>query len=103
MTADSAPCSTPPRPADGQRRAVAPGLDALPRRLDADSSTSASSTNGDEDADRVGAAADAGDHAVGQPALALEHLRARLVADHALQVAHDAPGTAPGPTHEPMM
>ena len=42
-----------------------------------------------EDADRVRAAADAGDHARGQPPLALEHLRARLVADHALQVAHE--------------
>ena len=42
-----------------------------------------------EDPDRVGAAADAGDHALGQPARLLEHLRARLVADHALEVAHD--------------
>ena len=30
----------------------------------------------------------AGDEAVGQPALRLEHLRPRLVADHALEVAH---------------
>jgi hypothetical protein len=37
---------------------------------------------GVEQADGVGAAADAGDHGVGQPALALEQLRACLAADH---------------------
>ena len=40
-----------------------------------------------EDADRVRAAADAGQDGVGQPALALEHLLARLVADDPLEVA----------------
>ena len=52
------------------------------------SSTSASSQEGHERADRVRAAADAGDHAVGQPALGGLDLLARLVADHALEVAH---------------
>ena len=40
--------------------------------------------------------------AVGQPPRALEELRARLVADHALEVAHER-GYGAGPTHEPMM
>ena len=48
-----------------------------------------------EHPDRVRAAADAGDHGVGQPALGLEHLRARLAADHGLQLAHD-PGIRRG-------
>ena len=85
-----APCSTPARPADGQRRAVAAGLDALARRLDAD----------ELDARRRRGTAvkmpiafepppTQATHAVGQAPVALEHLRARLVADHALEVAHD--------------
>ena len=41
-----------------------------------------------EQADGVGAAADAGDQRVGQAAFRLQHLLARLVADHALEVAH---------------
>ena len=40
-----------------------------------------------EDADRVGAAADAGDHPRGQRALGGERLLPRLFADHPLQVA----------------
>ena len=48
--------------ADGQRRAVAPGLEALARRPRRRSARrSASSTKAREDADRVGAAADARD------------------------------------------
>jgi hypothetical protein len=54
-----------------------------------------------EDADRVGAAADAGDHAVGQPALALEQLRARLVADDRCRSRTSA-GYGAGPDAEPM-
>ena len=42
-----------------------------------------------EHADRVRAAADARDDRFGQPALRLEELRARLAADHGLQLAHD--------------
>ena len=80
-----------------------PGSSASPAGLDADELDALVADEGREDADRVGAAADAGDDAVGQAALALEDLRARLVADHALQVAHDAPGTGAGPTAEPMM
>ena len=41
-----------------------------------------------EDADRVAAAADAGHDGVGQPAGQLEDLRARLAADHRLELAH---------------
>ena len=41
-----------------------------------------------EKADRVRAAADAGDQAVRQTAFEFEHLRPRLLADHALEVAH---------------
>ena len=57
-------------------------------RLDADQRAPASSQEGVEDAHGVGAAADAGHHRVGQAADRLEHLLARLVADHALEVAH---------------
>ena len=39
-------------------------------------------------ADRVRAAADAGDQTVRQTAFEFEHLRPRLLADHALEVAH---------------
>ena len=42
-----------------------------------------------EHADRVRAAADAGDDGFGQPAFGGEDLLARLAADHALQLAHD--------------
>ena len=75
--------------ADGERRTVAAGLDPLPRRLGADQLHAGVVDERDEGADRVRAAADAGDHAVGQPAGLLEDLRARLVADDPLQVAHE--------------
>ena len=42
-----------------------------------------------EDADRVRAATDARHDGVGQPAGALEHLPARLLADHGLQAPHE--------------
>ena len=76
-------------PGDGERRAVAAGLERLAAGLDADERDALVAHEGREDADRVGAAADAGDDAVGQATLALEDLRARLVADHPLQVAHE--------------
>ena len=41
-----------------------------------------------EQADGVRAAADAGDQQIGQPLLALQQLRARLLADHGLKIAH---------------
>ena len=72
-----------------ERRAVAAGLDPVAGGLDADQLHLGVVDERHEDADRVGAAADARDHALGQPARLREHLRARLVADHALEVAHD--------------
>jgi hypothetical protein len=41
-----------------------------------------------EQTDGVGAAADAGDHHIRQPAAALEHLLPGLAADDGLEVAH---------------
>src|SRR3954451_7979323 len=76
-------------PARGQRRAVAAGLQALARRLDADELDVRVVDEPGEHADRVRPAADAGEHAVGQLAGTLEQLGARLVADDPLQVADD--------------
>ena len=53
------------------------------------SSTSSVADERVEDADRVRAAADAGDDGVREAADLLEHLRARFAADHRLQIAHD--------------
>ena len=58
-------------------------------RLDADELDLLVVEEGGEHADRVRAAADACDHGVREPALGLEDLRARLAADHRLQLAHD--------------
>ena len=75
--------------AGAERGAVAAAVEALARRLDADQLDLLVAEERHEGADRVAAAADAGDHAVGQAARSLlEHLSARLVADHALEVAH---------------
>ncbi len=74
--------------AERERGAVAAGLDPVARGLHADQLDLLVAHERDEDADRVRAAADAGDHARGQPAEPLEDLGARLVADHALEVAH---------------
>jgi len=49
-----------------------------------------------EQADSIGAATDAGDEEVGQPALGIEDLLARFEADDALEVANDA-GIGVGP------
>ena len=76
-------------PAERERRAVAAGLDAVAGGLDADQRDLGVLDERHEHADRVGAAADAGDHALGQPPGLVEDLRAGLVADHALQVAHE--------------
>ena len=58
-----------------------------PRRRSA--GRASSGTKSVEHADRVRAAADAGDHRVGQPSLGGEDLLARLAPDHALQLAHE--------------
>ena len=58
-------------------------------RLDADEPHVGVVEEAGEDADRVRAAADAGDDRVGEPALGREHLLARLVADHPLQLADE--------------
>ena len=62
---------------------------AAPAASTPTSSTSASSRKPGEHPDRVRAAADAGDHGVRQPTLGLEHLSARLAADHRLQLPDD--------------
>ena len=64
------------------------GLDAVARRLDADHAHLGLVEERMEQADRVGAAADAGDQRVRQAPLLGRDLRAHLVADHALEVAH---------------
>ena len=63
------------------------GVDAVAAGLQADQPHALVGHERGEDADRVGAAADAGQDGVGQPALPLEHLLAGLVADHPLEVA----------------
>ena len=59
------------------------------RRLDADELDAVVVEERGEHADRVRAAADARDDGVRQPSLDLEHLRARLAADHRLELAHE--------------
>jgi hypothetical protein len=66
---------------------VAHRREALTARLDADQLDVVADER-DEGADRVRAAAHAGDHPVRQPPGALEQLPACLVPDAALQVAH---------------
>ncbi|CAM5639734.1 hypothetical protein SAURM35S_06328 [Streptomyces aurantiogriseus] len=73
--------------ARGQGRRVLAGLDAVTRRLAADEAHVRVRDEGVEEADGVGAAADAGDGGVGQPARALQDLAARLDADDAVEVA----------------
>ena len=57
-------------------------VEAMPARLHAVDRHALVIEEGMKEADSVGAAADAGDQRVGQPALALQHLLARLPADH---------------------
>ena len=71
-----------------ERRAVLAELRAAPSRLDADQPDAGHADERGEHADRVAAAADARDDDVGIAADPLGVLRARLVADHPLQVAH---------------
>ena len=68
---------------------MATGRKTLPRRLDADELDAVVVDEGGKRPDRVRAAADARDDARGQRALGLEDLRARLGADHALQVSYE--------------
>jgi hypothetical protein len=75
--------------ADGERRAVAAGLQPLPRGLDADQRDGLVADEPGEHADRVRPAADARDDAIGQPAGTRQELGAGLVADPPLEVAHD--------------
>ena len=63
--------------------------DALARGLHPDQLHAVVAGEGRERADRVRAAADAGHHARRQPPAPLQDLRARLVADHALEVADE--------------
>ena len=69
-------------------RAVLAELRTSPSRLDADQPGARRTHERGEHADRVAAAADARDDDVGIAADPLRVLRARLVADHPLQVAH---------------
>ena len=65
------------------------GLDAVARRLDADDRDRRIVEEGMEQADRVGAAADAGDERVGQPALGLHASAPRVSSPITrLEVAH---------------
>ena len=76
------------RSAAHKRRRVLAGPDPLAGRLDPDQHDVAVVEEGGEHADRIGAPAHAGDDDVGKLAVEREVLLARLVADHALQVAH---------------
>src|SRR4051794_39721424 len=82
--------------AHGERRAVASRLDALAGGLDADEPHVRVVDERGERPHRVGAAPDTRDDAVRQPSRALQERCARLVADDALQVAHER-GVRRGP------
>ena len=77
------------RRAARDRRRVPPGLDPVARRLSHSQTNRRLADEPRQQADRVGAAADAGEGEVGQPPLDGLELRRRLVADPPLQVPHD--------------
>ena len=77
-----------------------PGGDALPRCLDSHQADSRIIEEAAEDPHGIGASTDAGHDGVGQPGEALQHLRARLAADHGLEVTHHA-GEWVGADHGP--
>jgi hypothetical protein len=74
---------------DGERRSVATGVQPLARRLDPDERDALVGDEAGEHPDRIRSAPDACDHTLGQPSGRPQDLRARLVADDALQVAHE--------------
>ena len=74
------------RPAQ-QCRAMLGTVEAVARRLDANQ-PHVIVEEISEQADGVGSTTDAGHHCVRQAADLLDHLRARLTADHALEFAH---------------
>ena len=78
----------PGRAAD-DGRGVAAGRDAVPGRLDDREPDAGLADEPREQADRVRAAADAGEREVRQPPLDGDELGRRLVADPALEVADD--------------
>ena len=83
--------------ARGQGGRVLAGLDAVPGGLAADEADVRVRDEGVEEADGVGAAADAGDGRVGQPSGALQDLPAGLDADDPVEVAdHGREGVRPG-------
>lgn len=85
------------RLAGGQRGRVLAGLDAVPGGLEADQADVGVRDEGVEEADGVGAAADAGRDGVGQPAGALQDLAAGLDADDPVEVAdHGGEGVRAG-------
>src|SRR4051794_7029549 len=77
-----------PEAPGAERGSVAPGLEPLPPGLDPDELDRVVEERGEE-ADGVRPTAHARDDPLRQRVLDLERLRARLVADHALQVAHE--------------
>ena len=74
--------------AGAQRRGVLAALQPVARGLDADQAHRLFGNVGIENADGVGAAADARQHGIGMASGHLQHLLARLAADHRLEVAH---------------
>ena len=76
-------------PAARQRRGVAGGVDPVARRLDAEELHRLVGDEGVKEAHGVRAAAHAGDQRVGELPFDLLDLRARLAADHRLQLAHE--------------
>ncbi|MNH14783.1 hypothetical protein D3C79_743810 [compost metagenome] len=72
-----------------ERRAVLAALDTVTTRLDADQTYFRVVDKVGKHADGVGAAADAGDHGVGQALFFFEALGLGLLADHLLELPHD--------------
>jgi len=72
----------------GERGTVAAGLQAFSRRLHPEEPHLGVCQKRGEDAHRVGASADRGDHQVGKGTLRLQHLTPGLVPDDALEVPH---------------
>jgi hypothetical protein len=72
----------------GEARGVLAQFGLRPPASTPISFTPASSPRTVEHADGVAAAADAGENRIGQAAFALQNLRARFDADHAMKIAH---------------